>query len=94
MDGKCIVIIEIYPGGNRPYYLKSIGKEQGTYIRIAGTSRQADSIKIKELEMEGSNLSWDELICIGYTVTEQDINKLCVDIYSYMAHSVKEEEKK
>ncbi len=94
VDGKCIVIIEIYPGGNRPYYLKSIGKEQRTYIRIAGTSRQADSIKIKELEMEGSNLSWDELICIGYTVTEQDINKLCVDIYSYMAHSVKEEEKK
>ena len=32
VEDKCIVI-EIYPGANRPYYLKSKGKERGTYIR-------------------------------------------------------------
>lgn len=39
INGKCIVIIEIFPGSNRPYYLKHAGKANGTYIRIGGTSR-------------------------------------------------------
>ena len=51
IDGKCVVIVEIYPGANRPYYIKSIGKEHGTYIRVAGTSRQADAFKIRQLQM-------------------------------------------
>lgn len=57
ISGKCIVIVDIHPGANRPYYIKSMGKEQGTYVRVAGTSRPADSVKIKELEMEGTNIS-------------------------------------
>ena len=39
IEGKCIVQIEIYPGQNRPYYIQGLGKENGTYIRVAGTSR-------------------------------------------------------
>ena len=65
IEGKCIVIVEIYAGTNRPYYLKHTGKENGTYIRVAGTSRQADAVKLKELELEGTHASWDEQICIG-----------------------------
>ena len=82
IDDKCILVIKIYPGANRPYYLKSKGKERGTYIRSAATSRLADFDKIRELEMEGKNLSWDEQICIGYEVTKEAINKLCKDIQS------------
>ena len=44
IEGKCIVQVEIYPGQNRPYYIRSMGKENGTYIRVAGTSRRG-SIK-------------------------------------------------
>lgn len=39
----------------RPYYLKSFGKEQGSYIRINDTSRPADDRKLKELELEGQD---------------------------------------
>ena len=87
IDDKCILVIKIYPGANRPYYLKSKGKERGTYIRSAATSRLADFDKIRELEMEGKNLSWDEQICVGYEVTTEAINKLCKDIQSYMSYS-------
>ena len=66
ISGKCVVIVEIYPGANRPYYIKSAGKTHGTYVRVAGTSRPADAVKIRELEMEGTNGAWDELACIGY----------------------------
>lgn len=83
IDKKTIIVITVAPGPNRPYYLKSKGKETGTYIRIAGTSRPADDEKIRELEMEGAHISWDELTCIGYETTETEIKKLCSDIMKY-----------
>lgn len=83
IEGKTIVVVYVAPGANRPYYMKSIGKEGGTYIRVAGTSRQADADKIKELELEGARISWDELICVGYEVKENAIKKLCRDMNRY-----------
>lgn len=54
VDGKTVIVVSVEAGKNRPYYLKSKGKDNGTYIRVAGTSRQAFPEKIKELEMEGA----------------------------------------
>ena len=83
IDGKTVVVARIAPGASRPYFLTSEGKEKGTYVRVAGTTRQASPEKLKELEMEGSRISWDELICIGYEATEEQIQKLCNDIMHY-----------
>ena len=94
IEGRCIIIVEIYPGTNRPYYFKHVGKENGTYIRVAGTSRQADAMKIKELELEGTHSSWDEQICIGYEVKAEAIDKLCHDIHMYMMSAVESVEEK
>ena len=98
VDGKTVIVVTVEAGKNRPYYLKSKGKDNGTYIRVAGTSRQAFPEKIKELEMEGARISWDELTCVGYPVSEDATEKLCQDIESFrkkagMAeHSVKKEQ--
>lgn len=54
IDKKTIIVITVAPGPNRPYYLKSKGKETGTYIRIAGTSRPVDNEKIRELDYRGT----------------------------------------
>ena len=35
VDGKNIIVVTVEAGKNRPYYLKSKGKEAGTYIRVA-----------------------------------------------------------
>lgn len=83
VDGKTVIVATVAPGANRPYYLKAKGKEYGTYVRVAGTSRPADTEKIKELEMEGERVSWDELTCVGLSVTERAIKKLCEDIDFY-----------
>lgn len=83
LNGKTVIVVTVAPGPNRPYYLKSQGREKGTYIRVAGTSRPAHPEKIKELEMEGARISWDELTCIGYPVTEDAVQKLCSDIMNY-----------
>ena len=83
VDGKTVIEVTIEPGQSRPYYLKSKGKERGTFIRVAGTTRLANPEKIKELEMEGCRISWDEQTCIGYRVTDKAIRKLCSDIKSF-----------
>ena len=80
IDDKTVIIVTVSPEPGRPYYLKSMGKEHGTYIRVGATSRPASPEKIKELEMEGAKVSWDELTCVGYTVTEKAIKTLCHDI--------------
>ena len=98
IDEKTVIVVSVEAGKNRPYYLKSKGKENGTYIRVAGTSRQAFPEKIKELEMEGARISWDQLTCVGYPVSEEATAKLCKDIESFREkagmreHSVKKEQ--
>ena len=98
VDGKNIIVVTVEAGKNRPYYLKSKGKEAGTYIRVAGTSRLAYREKIKELEMEGARISWDELTCVGYNVTDEATEKLCKDIEAFRKkagmteHTVKKEQ--
>ena len=77
---KNLIVVSVSPGTKRPYYLKSKGKEAGTYIRVGSTTRSADPSKIKELELEGAKISWDELPCIGFKVTESAIEKLCNDM--------------
>ena len=75
IEGKTIIVVTVAPEPRRPYYLKSKGKEKGTYIRVGATTCLASPEKIKDLEMEGAKISWDELICIGYDVTEKVIKK-------------------
>ena len=85
---KTVIIVSVAPGPHRPYYLKSKGRDRGTYIRVGATTRLASSEKIKELELEGAKISWDELTCIGYSVTEKAIKKLCSDMNRYRKEMV------
>ena len=55
IDGKAIIVVEIIPGMQRPYYIKSQGIMEGTYIRVAGTTRHAERYRVQELIMEGTN---------------------------------------
>lgn len=60
-----MIVIEIYPGASRPYFIKSYGKESGTYIRVSGISRPVDEAILKDLELQGTHYSFDEMVCIG-----------------------------
>ena len=45
----------------RPYYLSSKGNEPSTHIRVNGTSRPADVKKLRKIELENPNISYDSL---------------------------------
>lgn len=80
IEDKTIIIVEVSSGRQRPYYIKSQGMEKGTYVRVSGTTRAADSYMVKELLFEGSNRYFDQTPCAGYTVTKEEIDKLCHDL--------------
>ena len=94
IDGKSVIAIEIYPGASRPYYIKSLGKEVGTYIRVSGTSRPADEAILKDLELQGSRQSFDEMVCIGQKYDAEKAEELCAAIKRYMLEAVKTKSEK
>ena len=60
VEEKVVIVVNIMPGSQRPYYLTAKGKENGTYIRVSGTTRPADSFVLRELEFEGVNRCFDQ----------------------------------
>ncbi len=77
VDGKTIIIVEVSVGKQRPYYIKSEGKEKGVYVRVAGTTRPADEAMIRELFFEGSKRCFDQTVCLNKKVTDDEIQSLC-----------------
>ena len=39
IEDKIVIVVNIMPGGQRPYYLTSKGKEKGTFVRDHKTGR-------------------------------------------------------
>ena len=94
IDGKSVIVIEIYPGANRPYYIKSLGKEAGTYIRVSGTSRPADEAILKDLELQGTHQSFDEMVCLDYKYDADKAELLCAAVKKYMVEAVRTKSEK
>ena len=86
IEGKSLIILEIAPGMQRPYYLKKKGPVKGTYIRTAGTTRLADRAILQELLLEGENKFFDQQPIHNLKVTKYDVTALC--------HSMSETAKK
>ena len=74
---KTVIVVEILPGAQRPYYIKSLGMVDGTYVRVAGTTRHVEGYMLKELILEGQNRYFDSEICQNITVSDSEIEELC-----------------
>jgi len=59
VDDKLIIKVRIYRGSNQPYFLKSVGKNQGTYLRIGSSNRVVNNEIIQEMERLKRNISFD-----------------------------------
>lgn len=80
VEDKTVIVVEIFPGKMRPYYIKSKGMVSGTYVRSAGTTRPVADYMLKELILEGQNRYYDCEVCEGLTVTPEDIDRLCAEM--------------
>ena len=73
------MVVEIFPGSSLPYSLKSMGEENGVYIRVGSTNRKADRNRIEELKRRKQNISFDETLLYDMAVEELDIERLTSD---------------
>jgi|LGOV01.1.fsa_nt_gb ATP-dependent DNA helicase RecG len=60
INGATVLVVEIFPGPLKPYYLKKKGKRDGTYIRVGATNKLADMEMLIDLERQRRNISLDE----------------------------------
>jgi ATP-dependent DNA helicase RecG len=58
---KDLLLIQVYPGPNKPYQLINAGEGMGVYYRVGSTNREADQVMIDELKRSVSNKYFDEL---------------------------------
>lgn len=77
---KTVIVVEISPGIQRPYYIKSQGMVEGTYVRVSGTTRHVEGYMLKELILEGQNRYFDSEICRNMTVSDSEIDELCISM--------------
>lgn len=74
-DAK-IIVVKVYPGNLRPYFIKSIGKNEGTYVRIGSENKKADIEFLHELERKRRNIGYDSEINYEYDLKQMDNNFL------------------
>lgn len=77
IEDKTVIVVEIHPGSMRPYYIKARGLIEGTYVRVAGTTRHAEEYMLKELILEGQNRYFDSELCRELKITDEEIDTLC-----------------
>ncbi len=73
VDDKYLLRIKINRGNNLPYYLKSKGKKEGTYIRLGSSNRVANEEIIEEMERQKRNSSFDAELVYDKTFSEINI---------------------
>ena len=74
--GVELLVVEVARGSLFPYYLKSVGREQGTYIRLGASNRVASPENIQQLELQRLNVSFDSLANYQYPLEKLDLTVL------------------
>lgn len=69
IEGKKIINIQILPGSNKPYFMKTAGIKKGTFIRIGSSNRKASPEIIEELRRQSRGYSFEEEIIPSLSVS-------------------------
>ena len=82
IDGKSVIVVEILEGMQKPYYIKSLGMMEGTFVRVSSTTRKAMPYMVQELIMEGTNRSFDQMET-SKVLSEDEVAEFCNKMYQY-----------
>ncbi len=74
IEGKTLLLVEVFLSGLRPHWLKSEGSEKGVYVRLGSTNRQADRELIAELRRSVEGISFDEMPMPDLSIDDLDLD--------------------
>ncbi len=84
--GLSLLLINV-PHLSGPYFLKSVGIERGTYIRLGSSNRAADSDMLDELRRQAQNLCFDETPLPGMN-SEQINFRVASELFAKQGKSI------
>ncbi|MCP9891412.1 putative DNA binding domain-containing protein [Cyanobium sp. Aljojuca 7D2] len=67
-----LLLVEVFPSSQRPHHLNKQGPEQGVFVRLGSTNRQADPALIEELHRSVSGAAFDEQPIAELSVDDLD----------------------
>ncbi len=73
VEDKTLLVVEVFLSNSRPHYLNRKGIEQGVYVRLGSSNRQADHALIGELRRSVEGIAFDELPMPELSVDDLDI---------------------
>ncbi len=79
VEGKNLLVIEVFPGSQKPYYLKSKGRHKGTYIRVGSSNRLASHEMLEALERQKRKISFDAIPVYDLTPSDLDLGRFKED---------------
>src|SRR5574344_1915042 len=94
IEKKTVIVVDIHQGLHTPYYIKSLGLENGCFVRASATTRLADSQTLRELMFEGSDTGYDQTPQIGKSVTEDEVKALCNSLNKAALENCKTDDEK
>jgi len=72
VENRPLIVVEVSAGRHTPYYVKKLGMKEGTFVRVAATTRLAEPAVLKTLLIDGENKSFDLLPVKGRSVTKAE----------------------
>jgi ATP-dependent DNA helicase RecG len=76
MSGKEVVVVQVYPGMQKPYYLAAEGVVKGVYIRVGAHTRRAEGGELEELALFSRRMTYDETPVMECELSELDLSGL------------------
>lgn len=76
IEEKTLLVVEVFQSNTRPHWLKTAGPEDGVYVRLGSTNRQADRELIAELRRSAEGIAFDETPLPGLTRADLDLTAL------------------
>ncbi len=76
IDKKELLIIRVFPGSQKPYFLTSEGAEKGVYVRVGAHTRRAEGSLLEELRLMRSHMSYDEAPVTNCPITALELSLL------------------
>jgi ATP-dependent DNA helicase RecG len=60
IDDKEILVIKIWPGIKKPYFIKSMGIPKGVFVRVGASTRPVSQESMEDLVRDGQHRSFDQ----------------------------------
>lgn len=71
---RLVLVIQISTGSQKPYFIRSLGVQEGTFIRLGRSTLRADTDTIADLQRQNRGITYDRTPVFAATVDDLDEN--------------------